>query len=94
IFCIAPTRVNIGGKLDIACFDKTGTLTEDGLDILGVHPTKNADGRKEIVFEQLISSIDGLSSDVATQSASDNNVQSKNLLLGCMDVLSLFALDR
>ena len=84
IFCIAPTRVNIGGKLDIACFDKTGTLTEDGLDILGVHPTKNADGRKEIVFEQLISSIDGLSSDVATQSASDNNVQSKNLLLGCM----------
>lgn len=37
IFCIAPTRVNVGGKLDVICFDKTGTLTEDGLDVLGVH---------------------------------------------------------
>lgn len=85
IFCIAPTRVNIGGKLDVACFDKTGTLTEDGLDVLGVHPTKNADGRKEIVFEELVSSIDGLSTPPTSVSAgSENNVQSKNLLLGCM----------
>lgn len=37
IFCISPTRVNVGGKLDILCFDKTGTLTEDGLDVYGVH---------------------------------------------------------
>lgn len=37
IFCISPTKVNAGGKLDVMCFDKTGTLTEDGLDILGVH---------------------------------------------------------
>ncbi|ODV98495.1 hypothetical protein PACTADRAFT_184935 [Pachysolen tannophilus NRRL Y-2460] len=37
VFCIAPTRVNVGGKLDVMCFDKTGTLTEDGLDILGIH---------------------------------------------------------
>lgn len=37
IFCISPTKVNVGGKLDAMCFDKTGTLTEDGLDILGVH---------------------------------------------------------
>ncbi|KAH7108171.1 Ca-transporting ATPase [Auriculariales sp. MPI-PUGE-AT-0066] len=36
IFCIAPTRVNVGGKVDVTVFDKTGTLTEDGLDILGV----------------------------------------------------------
>lgn len=36
IFCIAPTRVNVGGKVDLMCFDKTGTLTEDGLDVLGV----------------------------------------------------------
>ncbi|KAG0299865.1 hypothetical protein BGZ98_009702 [Dissophora globulifera] len=36
IFCISPTRVNIGGKIDCMCFDKTGTLTEDGLDVLGV----------------------------------------------------------
>jgi len=37
IFCISPTRVNVGGKLDILCFDKTGTLTEDGLDVYGIH---------------------------------------------------------
>lgn len=37
IFCISPSRVNVGGKLDIICFDKTGTLTEDGLDVLGIH---------------------------------------------------------
>ncbi|SCU84504.1 LAFA_0D10308g1_1 [Lachancea sp. 'fantastica'] len=37
IFCISPTRVNVGGKIDVMCFDKTGTLTEDGLDVLGVH---------------------------------------------------------
>ncbi|KAG0243506.1 hypothetical protein BGW41_002046 [Actinomortierella wolfii] len=36
IFCISPTRVNVGGKIDCMCFDKTGTLTEDGLDVLGV----------------------------------------------------------
>ncbi|KAI0028394.1 P-type ATPase [Vararia minispora EC-137] len=36
IFCIAPTRVNVAGKVNVCCFDKTGTLTEDGLDILGV----------------------------------------------------------
>ncbi|KAG0002685.1 hypothetical protein BGZ80_010293 [Entomortierella chlamydospora] len=36
IFCISPTRVNIGGKINCMCFDKTGTLTEEGLDVLGV----------------------------------------------------------
>ena len=36
IYCISPSRVNIGGKVNVCCFDKTGTLTEDGLDILGV----------------------------------------------------------
>ncbi|KAK0212773.1 hypothetical protein DFS33DRAFT_1370273 [Desarmillaria ectypa] len=36
IYCISPSRVNVGGKVNICCFDKTGTLTEDGLDILGV----------------------------------------------------------
>ncbi|ONH66901.1 Vacuolar cation-transporting ATPase YPK9 [Cyberlindnera fabianii] len=43
IFCIAPTRVNVGGKLDVMCFDKTGTLTEDGLDVYGVHSAENFD---------------------------------------------------
>ncbi|KAJ7072233.1 P-type ATPase [Mycena amicta] len=36
VFCISPSRVNVGGKVNVCCFDKTGTLTEDGLDILGV----------------------------------------------------------
>lgn len=36
VFCISPSRVNVGGKVNVVCFDKTGTLTEDGLDILGV----------------------------------------------------------
>ena len=52
VFCIAPTRVNVGGKLDILCFDKTGTLTEDGLDVYGVHSAAN--------FDQLSTNINGL----------------------------------
>lgn len=36
VFCISPSRVNVGGKVNVVCFDKTGTLTEDGLDVLGV----------------------------------------------------------
>lgn len=36
VYCISPSRVNVGGKVNVCCFDKTGTLTEDGLDILGV----------------------------------------------------------
>ncbi|KAK2598982.1 hypothetical protein QQS21_005587 [Conoideocrella luteorostrata] len=51
IFCISPQRVNVGGKLDIMCFDKTGTLTEDGLDVLGLRITSEADGR----FSELLS---------------------------------------
>ncbi|CAI2043977.1 hypothetical protein SEUBUCD646_0H03200 [Saccharomyces eubayanus] len=42
IFCISPTKVNIGGKIDVMCFDKTGTLTEDGLDVLGVQISQPA----------------------------------------------------
>lgn len=81
IFCIAPTRVNIGGKLDVACFDKTGTLTEDGLDILGVHPIKNAQGRKELVFEDLVEDLNSLT---LNSSISHHEVHSGENLLGCM----------
>jgi cation-transporting ATPase 13A3/4/5 len=31
IFCIAPNRVNLAGRVTTFVFDKTGTLTEDGL---------------------------------------------------------------
>lgn len=82
IFCTAPTRVNVGGKLDVLCFDKTGTLTVDGLDILGVHPTCNAKGRKEIVFGDLLPTVTDLvlQSDAATQ----YDIHSGVSLLGCM----------
>ncbi|KAJ2079271.1 hypothetical protein H4R24_003901 [Coemansia sp. RSA 988] len=36
IYCISPSRINVGGKINVMCFDKTGTLTEEGLDVLGV----------------------------------------------------------
>ncbi|GAA6025566.1 hypothetical protein JCM11491_003215 [Sporobolomyces phaffii] len=45
IFCISPTRVNIGGKVNLVCFDKTGTLTEEGLDVLGVHSVVRSQNR-------------------------------------------------
>lgn len=54
IFCIAPTRVNVGGKLDVMCFDKTGTLTEEGLDIMGVHISKLIKDRNSYEFNDMI----------------------------------------
>lgn len=36
IFCISPSRINISGKLKLACFDKTGTLTHDGLELYSI----------------------------------------------------------
>lgn len=82
IFCTSPTRVNIGGKLDVVCFDKTGTLTEDGLDVLGVHPTKNAEGRKEIIFEEIIDTVESLVE--KGKQSTQYDVQSGHFLLGCM----------
>ena len=35
IFCIAPQRVNIAGRITTFVFDKTGTLTEDSLSVQG-----------------------------------------------------------
>jgi cation-transporting ATPase 13A2 len=57
VFCIAPSRVNVAGKVNVCCFDKTGTLTEDGLDILGVR-TIGHTGR----FGELLGDIHGLPS--------------------------------
>ncbi|KAH7047823.1 hypothetical protein BKA57DRAFT_463445 [Linnemannia elongata] len=56
IFCISPTRVNIGGKINCMCFDKTGTLTEDGLDVLGVQCADVETGR----FGTLLSRVEDL----------------------------------
>lgn len=82
IFCISPTRVNVGGKLDVLCFDKTGTLTEDGLDILGIHATCNAVGRKEIVFGNLLSTVSDLKQH--SEGVSHYDTHSGVNLLGCM----------
>lgn len=57
IFCIAPMRVNVGGKIDVFCFDKTGTLTEEGLDIMGIHISNPIKDRKEHEFSDMLSSI-------------------------------------
>lgn len=73
IFCIAPTRVNIGGKIDVICFDKTGTLTEDGLDVLGVHLVNTAKGRKHREFEKLSRSVEDINIRLDNEQHSSNN---------------------
>ncbi|QPG74360.1 hypothetical protein FOA43_001687 [Brettanomyces nanus] len=60
IFCIAPTRLNMGGKLDVACFDKTGTLTEEGLDVMGIHISKPIRDRREHEFTDLFETADSM----------------------------------
>ncbi|CAG9762834.1 unnamed protein product [Ceutorhynchus assimilis] len=42
IFCISPPRINVCGKIKLACFDKTGTLTHDGLSMNSVIPCNDA----------------------------------------------------
>nr|GAT56792.1 Ca-transporting ATPase [Mycena chlorophos] len=56
VFCISPSRVNVGGKVNVCCFDKTGTLTEDGLDILGVRSLD----RHEPRFGELLENVHDL----------------------------------
>lgn len=54
IFCISPSKVNIGAKVDTFCFDKTGTLTEDGLDILGAHIVEASSNNGKCIFGDLV----------------------------------------
>ncbi|WFD22739.1 hypothetical protein MEQU1_001415 [Malassezia equina] len=54
VFCISPTRVNMGGKVNVVCFDKTGTLTEDGLDVLGARTVDPTTGQ----FSELHQTVD------------------------------------
>ncbi|KAF9177839.1 hypothetical protein BGZ51_000548 [Haplosporangium sp. Z 767] len=74
IFCISPTRVNIGGKINCMCFDKTGTLTEDGLDVLGVQYGDDATN----MFGDLKSRIEDL------QSTADSRQEKSTSLLYAM----------
>ena len=41
IYCIQPSRVNVGGQISVMVFDKTGTLTEDGLHVHGMILSNN-----------------------------------------------------
>eukprot|EP01121_Diplochlamys_sp_Union-15-3_P005956 TRINITY_DN16336_c0_g1_i1.p1 TRINITY_DN16336_c0_g1~~TRINITY_DN16336_c0_g1_i1.p1 ORF type:complete len:137 (+),score=12.39 TRINITY_DN16336_c0_g1_i1:101-511(+) len=52
IFCIAPVRVNVTGRIDLIGFDKTGTLTESGLRVFGALPTAP---ENDLGFGELIS---------------------------------------
>ncbi|KAG7711194.1 hypothetical protein KL949_001750 [Ogataea haglerorum] len=69
VFCIAPTRINVGGKLDVMCFDKTGTLTEEGLDLMGVRVSEPIRDRKERHFTDLYAHVDQLFGDAASPQA-------------------------
>ncbi|CAH7675289.1 hypothetical protein BY996DRAFT_4588238 [Phakopsora pachyrhizi] len=53
IFCISPTRVNVGGKVSLVCFDKTGTLTEEGLDVLGVRTVDRQSGTFSELYDDV-----------------------------------------
>lgn len=41
VVCIAPSKVNLAGKVNCVCFDKTGTLTTEGLELSTLHPATN-----------------------------------------------------
>ncbi|GME83143.1 unnamed protein product [Ambrosiozyma monospora] len=88
IFCIAPTRVNVGGKLDVMCFDKTGTLTEEGLDIMGVHVSQPIKGRQAHEFSGLYSNATELIGDAGGVQ------QSFSLFLSMLTCHSLKLIDK
>ncbi|KAG0365015.1 hypothetical protein BGZ54_006946 [Gamsiella multidivaricata] len=83
IFCISPTRVNIGGKINCMCFDKTGTLTEDGLDILGVQCGNSETG----LFGSMITHARDLSQ--ASDSTQDKRTSLLYTMATCHSVKSL-----
>ncbi|KAM5163812.1 putative cation-transporting ATPase 13A4 [Mantella aurantiaca] len=53
VFCISPDRINMCGQLNLFCFDKTGTLTEDGLDLMGIIPSRGTFFQKILRHDQL-----------------------------------------
>ncbi|AMD18547.1 HBL355Cp [Eremothecium sinecaudum] len=92
IFCISPTRVNVGGKLDVMCFDKTGTLTEDGLDVFGVHAI--VPENQEIKFGSLISDVNNLFPKFSLDDCSSPaDFKARNFLLALLTCHSLRLVD-
>ncbi|XP_072266257.1 probable cation-transporting ATPase 13A4 [Pyxicephalus adspersus] len=53
IYCVSPDRINMCGQINLFCFDKTGTLTEDGLDLMGVIPSKTTCFQEMVTHEQI-----------------------------------------
>lgn len=41
IYCVSPSKVIMGGLVNLICFDKTGTLTEDHMDFKCIVPANN-----------------------------------------------------
>ncbi|KAF9572172.1 hypothetical protein EC968_010179 [Mortierella alpina] len=83
IFCISPTRVNMGGKVNCMCFDKTGTLTEEGLDVLGVQCTDRAEQQ----FGPLLANVDEMHS--VTETMQDSCTSLLYAMATCHSVKSL-----
>lgn len=83
IFCISPTRVNIGGKINCMCFDKTGTLTEEGLDVLGVQCADSDTGN----FGPLLQKIEEVQS--VPESMAEKSTSLVHAMSTCHSVKSL-----
>jgi magnesium-transporting ATPase (P-type) len=65
IYCIAPSRINLAGRVKLMCFDKTGTLTTDSLRFRGVHafvplaPPTQADTHAVAAVAASVASVSG-----------------------------------
>ncbi|QGN16664.1 putative cation-transporting ATPase 2 [Kluyveromyces marxianus] len=94
IFCISPTRVNVGGKVDLMCFDKTGTLTEEGLDVLGVHFAEPKGSSSVLHLSKLITSCDDLiKKDKLSDCNNQKEFKEKNLFMSLLTCHSLRNID-
>jgi len=77
-FCIAPTKINEAGRINIMCFDKTGTLTEEGLDLLGVRPVFFDLNYNKLSFSKLVGDMEKLkhqNDEKTRQSRLENYIQ-------------------
>lgn len=93
IFCISPTKVNVGGKLDVIAFDKTGTLTEDGLDILGVHVSEPS-SRNLFSFGELQQNAQQVFPKFSLNDCSSpNDLRAKNFFIALLTCHSLRLVD-
>ncbi|SMN20528.1 similar to Saccharomyces cerevisiae YOR291W YPK9 Vacuolar protein with a possible role in sequestering heavy metals [Maudiozyma saulgeensis] len=93
IFCISPTRVNIGGKVDIMCFDKTGTLTEDDLDVLGVQVCE-PNSRNSYAFGELKNDIHVVFPKFSLNDCnSPTDIRNRNFLMSILTCHSLRVVD-